>query len=346
MTVSASSVSNRPVPCGWPFSSSSWTSTVRSPSPIELIVRSQLIRMPSASASAASSSCAGICVPGPAVDDDRVVGTEPAGDPGGVHRRVAAAVHRNGSGERGLLAGLDAAQEAHGVDDPAGVGVGDVDPLAQVGADRDEDRVEAFALGLEVRDPVLLLEDDAQGRYPGDLGVEDVARQAVGGNAVAHHPARLRPVVADDDVVSEPGQVVRGGQAGRAGADDEHPPPAADLGPPELPAPLVGQVAEIALDRMDRHCPVELLAVAGGFARVVADATVDRRERVVVREQPPGFLVLADPGVPQPTLDVLACRAGVVARGQQVDVHRTLRPHRAGAQPGLAERGERSEVAL
>ncbi len=61
MTVSASSVSNLPVPCGRPSSSSSWISTVRSASPIELMVRSQLIRMPSASASWASDSWAGIC---------------------------------------------------------------------------------------------------------------------------------------------------------------------------------------------------------------------------------------------------------------------------------------------
>jgi alkylation response protein AidB-like acyl-CoA dehydrogenase len=106
------------------------------------------------------------------------------------------------------------------------------------------------------------------------------------------------------------------------------------------------QVAEMALDRMDRDCSVELRAVAGGFARVVADATVDGRERVVVREHPPGLLVLADPGVRQPALDVLARRAGVVARGQQVDIHRTLRPHRARTQPGLPEWGERGEVAL
>ena len=61
ITVSAASFSNMPVPCGRPRSSSSCTSTVSSCSFIELIVRSQLIRMPSCSASTASSSWAGIC---------------------------------------------------------------------------------------------------------------------------------------------------------------------------------------------------------------------------------------------------------------------------------------------
>ena len=173
---------------------------------------------------------------GPAVDDDRVVGPEPAGDPGGVHGGVAAAVDRDPAGQRLLLPGPDVAEEADGVEDPAGVGVRDVDPLAQVRADRDEDRVEALPLGLEVGDPVLLLEDDAHGRDPGDLRVEDVARQPIGRDAVAHHPARQRSVVADDDVVPEPGQVVGGREPGRAGADDEHPATAADLRNGELPA--------------------------------------------------------------------------------------------------------------
>ena len=118
----------------------------------------------------------------------------------------------------------DAAQEADGVEHAAGVLVGDVDPLGEVGTDRDEHRVEAALrpLGLEVLDAVALLEAHAERRDPVDLGVQDVAGQPVGGDAVAHHPAGLGAVVADDDVVAEPGQVVRGRQPARAGADDEH----------------------------------------------------------------------------------------------------------------------------
>ena len=61
ITVSAASVSNRPVGCGNPDSSSSITSTCSSGPSNAVIVRSQLIRTPSRSASSASSSCAGIC---------------------------------------------------------------------------------------------------------------------------------------------------------------------------------------------------------------------------------------------------------------------------------------------
>ncbi len=61
ITVSAASVSNRPVGCGNPFSSSSMASTVSSGPSNAVIVRSQLIRTPSRSASSASSAWAGIC---------------------------------------------------------------------------------------------------------------------------------------------------------------------------------------------------------------------------------------------------------------------------------------------
>ena len=61
ITASAASVSNRPVGCGDPDSSSSITSTSSCGPSNALIVRSQLIRTPSRSAFSASSSCAGIC---------------------------------------------------------------------------------------------------------------------------------------------------------------------------------------------------------------------------------------------------------------------------------------------
>ena len=86
-----------------------------------------------------------------------LVGAEPAGDPGGVHRGVAAAVDRDPPADHRPLAGGDAAQERHRVDDPRRRPGRDVDPLGQVRADRDEHRVEAALapLGVEVVDPVI-----------------------------------------------------------------------------------------------------------------------------------------------------------------------------------------------
>ena len=62
MTVSASSVSKRPVGCGKPELVELHHLDLQLLAPrTRLIVRSQLIRTPSRSASSASSSCAGIC---------------------------------------------------------------------------------------------------------------------------------------------------------------------------------------------------------------------------------------------------------------------------------------------
>ena len=220
---------------------------------------------------------------GAAVDDDRVVGAEAAGDARGIHGRVAAAVDGDPAGERRLGAGRGAAQELDGVDDARGVLVGDVDPGREVRADRDERRVEAAVahLGLEVDDAVVLLEGDAEGAQPVDLGVEHDPRQPVAGDAVAHHAARLGPAVAHRDGVAHPAEVVRRGQPARAGADDQHPPAGAGRRRVEGPAVLDGEVAEEPLDPVDRDGTVELEPVAGGFARVVADPAVDGGERVV-----------------------------------------------------------------
>ena len=71
-------------------------------------------------------------------------------------------------------------------------------------------------------------------------------------------------------------------------------------------------------------------AVAGGLARVVADPAHDGGERVVRHDLAPRRLVVALLGVVEPPLDVLAGRAGVVARRQQVHVDRPLGAPGAG----------------
>jgi hypothetical protein len=117
--------------------------------------------------------------------------------------------------------------------------------------------------------------------------------------------------------VAEAREVVRGGQAGRAGADDEHAPAARGrrrIGPPAL---LDREIAEEALDAVDADRLVERPAVALRLARVVADPAHDRREGVVLHDPPPGALVAGAAllGLVEPALDVLAGRAAAVARG-------------------------------
>ena len=201
----------------------------------------------------------GHLLPGPPVDDQRLVRTHPAGDPGGVHRGVAAAVDRHAPADHRPLAGGDAAQERDRVDDPAGITGRDVDPLGEVRPDRDEDRVEGalLALGDQVLDLVPAGHPHAHRRDPVELAGEHVAGQPVGRDAVPHHPARLLAGVPDLHLVAEPAQVVGGRQTARPGADHEHPLAAADRGRVELPPLLQREVAQEPLDRMDRDGAVE-----------------------------------------------------------------------------------------
>ena len=148
---------------------------------------------------------------GAAVDDDRLFGAEPARHPGGVHRRVAAAVDRDPLADVGRLAGGHVAQEADGVEDRPGIARRKVDPLGEVRADRDEHGVEAALapLGIEVVHPVAGHHAHAHLGDAGDLGVEHVTRHPVGGDPVTHHAAGLVTRVADLDLVAEPGEVIR-----------------------------------------------------------------------------------------------------------------------------------------
>ena len=93
---------------------------------------------------------------GAAVDDHGVLRAEPAGHPGGVHRGVAAAVHRHPAADLRMLTRGDAAQERQRVDHRRCVLDRDVDALGQVRADGDERRVEIARLEFvgEVFDPV------------------------------------------------------------------------------------------------------------------------------------------------------------------------------------------------
>ena len=216
-------------------------------------------------------------LPRAAVDDDGVVGTEPTRDARSVHRGVAAAVDRDMPSDRGLFAGGDAAQKRHRVDHGAGVSGRDVDTFGQVRTDRDEHRVEAalVPLGGEVLDPVSAGELDAQCGDAVELDLEHVAGQPVVRDAVTHHSAGLGARVADLDLVAEACQMVGRRKPTRSGADDQHPPAAADGRRIEHPALLPRKVAEEPLHRMDRYCAVEMCSVANGFTRVIAHPSVD-----------------------------------------------------------------------
>ena len=202
----------------------------------------------------------------------------------------------------------------------------DVRALADVRADGEKCGIEV-ALAHVVEDAGDLrvaLEGDPEVEDPLDLGVQHVARQPVARDAKAHHASGHRPGFTDRHRVPAARQLIGGGQARRAGADDQHA-LAARLGVErELPATPYRLVAEEALDAVDADGLVELASIAGGLAGVVADASHDRRQRVVADELAPRGLVVTGLRVVEPLLDVLARRTGVVARRQAVNVTRAF----------------------
>ena len=175
----------------------------------------------------------------------------------------------------------------------------------------------------------------------GDLRHQIVARQAVGRDAEMQHAAGQRAGLVDLDLMTEPGQVIGGRQTARSGADHQD---ALARGGRDRHGPALGcrQVAEKTLDRVDRHGGVQLAAIAGGFARVIADPAVRRRQRVVGHQRFPGPPVVARLRQGQPGLDVLAGRAGVVAGRQQRDIVRQAGTEwsRAVAQRQIDDRGQ------
>ena len=124
----------------------------------------------------------------------------------------------------GPLAGRDAAQERERVDDRPGVAAGmstrfeRCAPTATKTASNPPSARSAARSSTRWSQTIA----HAERRDAADLGVEHVARQAVGGDAVAHHAAGLGAGVADLDLVAEPREVVRGREPARAGADHEH----------------------------------------------------------------------------------------------------------------------------
>jgi hypothetical protein len=217
-----------------------------------------------------------------------------------------------------------------------------------MGPDGDEDRVEATfdTLGLEIDDVVIGAETHAELLEAPEFGIEHVAWQAIARDAVAHHPAGLGAGVTDLHLVPEPRQVAGGREPARPCTDHEHAPPAAVRRRVEPPVAFQRQVTEIPLHRVDPHRAVELGAVAGALTGVVTDPAVNRGEGVLERQQPPGALVIAGLDVSEPALDVLAGRAGTVARWQQIDIHRPLGADRPGSRLPVGERGELGQVTM
>ena len=116
--------------------------------------------------------------------------------------------------------------------------------------------------------------------------------------------------------MSEPVEVPGTGETGGTGSDHQHLLAAGGRGGRRLPATGQRLVAEEALDGVDGDGIIHLGTVAGRFAGVITDPPVDCRQGIFFDQSLPGRLKAACFGQGKPSLDVLASRAGMVARWQ------------------------------
>ena len=274
----------------------------------------------------------------PIDDGDRGSAAAP-GRSRGIHRGAAAADDHGRTVQARLLAEVDPLEEERGRDDPRGVVTGDAEPPTLRGAGREEDG--SIALLLEVAEGEVAThrgvqpEVHAQTDDPGDLGLEDVARQPVRRDADGHHPARDRHRLEHRDRIAQPGEVVRRGHARRPAAHDPD-----LLGPPDRRGVDRRQMAVLggeALERADRDRFVEHAPAAGGLARGGADPAAHRRERIDLRGDRVRLVVPLRPDEPDVPAGVRAGRTGDLA-GRQGDGGPTLL-HRAPDLPRLGPLG-------
>ena len=186
------------------------------------------------------------------------------------------------------------AQQLHGGDDAGAVLPGDAGLLVGLGADGE---VEGVILPLELLKAHVLahadagVDLDAQGQDGLDVLVQLLPGQAVAGDAVAHHAAQALPLLVDRDLVAHEGQVVGGGEAAGAAADDGHLLPrgagAVRLG--DLPGPVHG----VALQGADVQGVVHHVAAAAGLAGVLADVGAGGGEGIVLADEAHGIRAAA-----------------------------------------------------
>jgi hypothetical protein len=109
------------------------------------------------------------------------------------------------------------------------------------------------------------------------------------------------------------GEVIGGRQPARAGTDDENAPAAGRCIVRQLPTFRSRLVPQEALDRMDVYTAVELVAIAGSFAGMIADPTVHRGHWIVPHQMLSCLSKLACLSKIEPALNIFAgqlhCRA-------------------------------------
>ena len=192
------------------------------------------------------------------------------------------------------------------------------------GTDGKVDRVEVILQVLEsqVRAQRLPTDDaDAHRLDDADLGVQGRLGKPVLGDAVAHHPARLRLALEDRHVVARQRGVEGGAQPGRSRTDDRESLACrlAHGGDPRLLAAEVPVGGE-PLDAVDGDWLVEEATSALGLTGMRANPAADGREGVAVLHHPHGGLEVPVGDQCQIALDVDLRRAALLARRLAVGV--------------------------
>ena len=185
------------------------------------------------------------------------------------------------------------------------------------GAHRQHDGVVAVAqlrAGERLADVDAGPEDGALATHLVEPAVEDLLLHLELGDAVAHQPADLVGALVDRDGVAGPGELLGGGQPGRAGADHRD----RAAGEPlrrlrAYGARLPGAVDDRDLDVLDGHRVLVDAEDAGRLARSRAEPAGELRE-VVGRVQPLDRAVpVVAPDQVVPLRDDVAQRAALVA---------------------------------
>ena len=95
---------------------------------------------------------------------------------------------------------------------------------------------------------------------------------------------------------------------------------------------------------MNAHGLIQILPIASRFTGVIADSSMNRRQRVFLHQFQPGSLEIPGLCQSQPGLNVLACRTDGIAWGKPVQIKRTpfsIRPRPFGM---LMQVGRKSAV--
>ena len=270
----------------------------------------------------------GSALAGAAVNDQRL-GAKALCGAGHVDGGVAAAVDHHAAAQKRLLLAFHGAEHRNGVKHVRGVAGGNVGSAGKACANAEEHGVKAAFLhfGGQIGHLAGELELHAKLGDARDLLVKNLTGQTVLRNAVAHHAACGLGAVAHADLMTHAGEMVGGGKACRTCAHDKNALAALRLGLLERPTVFKRMVAEKAFDGVDADGLVELAAIAGGLARVVAHAAHAGGEGIVLDDLLPGVTVVAAFSMVEPCLALLAGGTLGIARREAVHIDR--------AQPNL-----------